>query len=97
MYCSECNYKITYGVKFCPICGAKTPYFKDEDVNKQQNKLYVYDKQNLDKKTYEHNQYFEQVKSPTYFSNKEIIIGYASNALIFAMVCISIKFAMMLV
>lgn len=94
MNCSECGYQITYEAKFCPICGAKTPYYvnnefvqEDSDV-KVSNEKIIQDKYALKKLHYKREMY-----NDNFFENKEQIIQYANYALIFAMTCMCIKFA----
>ena len=87
-YCRICNHEISYGEKFCPICGEKTPYYNqsvNQNVNQSVNQG---DFKPLNNQI---NPYFNV--QPQYYDKNETAIKNMINTLILAMVCISIKFA----
>lgn len=94
MYCNQCNYQLSYGAKFCPICGAKTPYYaNNESIQENSNSKVSNDKNFQEKIAFKKLQYKREMYDDNYYKSKEQIIQYANYALIFAMTCICIKFA----
>ncbi len=94
MYCNQCNYQLSYGAKFCPICGAKTPYYvNNEAVQEKSDSKVSNDKIIQEKIAFKKLQYKREMYDDNYFKTKEQIIQYANYALIFAMACVCIKFA----
>ncbi len=94
MYCNECNYQLSDGAKFCPICGAKTLYyFNNENVQEKSDIKVSNDKIIQDKIAFKKLHYKREMYDDNYFKSKEQIIQYANYALIFAMICVCIKFA----
>ena len=94
MYCNECNYQLSDGAKFCPICGAKTPYYvNNEDVQENPDIKVASNKIIQEKIAFKKLQYKREMYDDYYFKSKEQIIQYANYALIFAMTCVCVKFA----